>query len=63
MDVRHGGCFNCGNGTQPVLKSVMKPIINRKGERDTSTTGLALCDACVQVPVIDMRLAAAAVKP
>lgn len=62
-EIKHGGCYNCGNDKQPILRSILKPIINKKGDRDTSANGLALCVACALLDVIDMRMAVAAVRP
>lgn len=63
VEVKHGGCYNCGNDQQPVLKSVIRPVINIKGMRDTSTMGLALCNSCLPIEVIDQRIAAASNRP
>lgn len=53
---KHSGCFYCGNQSQEFLKSIVKQTINLKGNVESHTMGQCLCDNCVGLPILDMRI-------
>ena len=55
MDIKHGGCFFCGNMKEQLLKSVVKHVIHRNGREDHAQA-VALCSQCVKMPTIDLRV-------
>lgn len=53
----HAGCFYCGSKSQQYLLSIVKPTIEVDGTVNRGhTTGQALCDACVNLKILDLRV-------
>lgn len=55
-EVRHSGCYFCGNMKEQFLKSAVRRVIHRNGRED-SAAPVALCSICIAASVIDMRAA------